>query len=349
MNSKTGKSTKIGLIMFITLLWGVTQIVPTVQASFYEGKTVRIVVGYSPGGGFDTFARLLGRHFGRHIPGNPRIIVQNMPGAASIVAANRVYAMQPGNGLTIVTFHFGMLTQALLKNPSIKFDPLKYPFLGSPSLGGLPQVLWVRSDLPIHSLEDLKKRKKPLAMASTGIGTGPAVLAEFLRSLGLPLKNVHGYLGSRDTMAALERKEADGRIISQSTMQSIYGRFIDEGLVRPILSLGKEPRLAPLRGIATEKDLNLNSAQLKMADFLTTTWALLRVYAVPPGTPPERLKALRDAFINTLKSPQLITEAERQGVRLAPISGEEVNGFIQKIYQTSPSIVERYKELLVAK
>ena len=315
-------------------------------ASFFKGKTVRIVVGYTPGGGFDTFARLLGRHLGNQIPGKPSIIVQNMPGAASLVSANRVYAMQPGDGLTIVTFHFGQISQALIGNPSVRFDPLKYPWLGSPSLGGLPQVLWVRGDLPIHSLADLKKRKEPLAMASTGIGTGPAVVTEFLRSIGLPMRNVHGYRGSRATMAALERKEADGRVISQSTMQSIYGRFIDEGLVRPILSLGTEPRLPAIPGLATEKDLKLNSAQLKMADFLTTTWALLRVFAVPPGTPPARFKVLHDAFQNSMKSPKLLKEAKRQGVQIIPLSGKGVNELVQKIFQASPQIVEQYKKMI---
>jgi len=129
--------------------------------SFFKAKTVRLIVGYSPGGGFDTFARLMARYLKRHIPGNPSVLVLNMPGAGSLVAANRVYAMQPGNGLTIVTFHFSMVTQALTGDPNVTFDPSKFIWLGEPAVGGLPQVLWVRTDLGINSLEDLRKSSRP--------------------------------------------------------------------------------------------------------------------------------------------------------------------------------------------
>ncbi len=129
------------------------------QEPFYKGKLVRIVVGYSPGGGFDTFSRLLARHLKRHIPGNPNIIVQNMPGAGSMIAANRVYAMQPSDGLTIVNFHYSVAMQSFVGDPAVKFDPSKYHWLGEPSIGALPRVLYVRTDLPIRTLDDLKKRK----------------------------------------------------------------------------------------------------------------------------------------------------------------------------------------------
>ncbi|MFQ5872934.1 MAG: tripartite tricarboxylate transporter substrate-binding protein, partial [Dehalococcoidia bacterium] len=265
-----------------------------------------------------------------------------------LIAANRVYAMQPGDGLTIVTFHFGKVSQALV-DPVVKFDPLKYLWLGDPTIGGLPEVLWVRGDVPIRSLDDLKKRKESLVVGNTGVGTGPAVAGEFMRHVGLPIKNVYGYKGSRAVMAALERKEVDGRIISQGTMQTIYRRFVEDGSVRPILALGKEPRLKPIPGVATMKDLKLNSAQRKLAEFLVRTWALLRVFAIPPGTPPQRTAILREAFLKTLKSPKLIKDAERQGVIVDPLSGEKVTRVIQKLFHAPPEIREEYKKLMHAK
>ncbi len=352
MNTKTRGFGKVILFILIALLWAGMWTVPEAQgetAPFFKGKLIRFVVGYAPGGGFDTFARLLARHLRHYVPGNPRIIVQNMPGAGSLVAANRVYEMQPGDGLTIVTFHFGMVTQALIGSETVKFNPLKYTWLGDPAIGGLPQVLWVRSELPIRSLEDLKARKEPLSVGATGVGTGAAVAAEFLRQVGLPIKVVYGYRGSAATMAAMERKETDGRVLTQSTMQTIYRRFIDEGVVRPILYLGSDPRVEPIPGVATLKDLKLTPDQRKLADFLMTTWRLLRLYALPPGTPPERVQVLRQAFVKTLKSPKLLKDAEKQGVVLSPIYGEEVGRIVEGLFQTPSEILEKYKKLIGSK
>jgi len=306
---------------------------------------VRIIVGYSPGGGFDTFSRLLARHLKRHIPGNPSIIVQNMPGAGSLVAANRVYAMQPSDGLTIVNFHYSVAMQSFVGDPAVKFDPSKYHWLGEPSIGALPRVLYVRTDLPIRTLEDLKKRKEPLALGETGRGTGAAVAGQFLQSIGFPLKNVLGYRGSSGVFAALERKEVDGRITSQVSVETTYRRFLDEGIIRPILSLGSDPRVKPIPGVATLDDLKLDPEQRKLADFLVTTWSHLRIYGVAPGVPPERLAVLRKAFFETMKSPKLIKDAERQGVIVSPSSWKRIDADMKRLSKTSSQTLEQYKKL----
>ncbi len=315
------------------------------QEPFYKGKLVRIVVGYAPGGGFDTFSRLLARHLKRHIPGNPSIIVQNMPGAGSMIAANRVYAMQPSDGLTIVNFHYNVAMQSFVGDPAVKFDPLKYHWLGEPSIGALPRVLYVRTDLPIRTLEDLKKRKEPLALGETGRGTGAAVAGQFLSSIGFPVRNVLGYRGSSGVFAALERKEVDGRITSQVSVQTTYRRFLDEGIIRPILSLGTDLRVKPIPGVATLDDLKLDAKQRKLADFLVTTWSHLRIYGVAPGVPPERLAVLRKAFFETMKSPKLKKDAERQGVIVSPSSWERIDADMKRLSKTSSSTLERYKKL----
>jgi len=315
--------------------------------SFFKGKTVRLIVGYSPGGGFDTFARLMARYLKRHIPGNPSVLVLNMPGAGSLVAANRVYAMQPGNGLTIVTFHFSMVTQALTGDPNVTFDPSKFIWLGEPAVGGLPQVLWVRTDLGINSLEDLRKSSKTLALGATSASVAPAVMGEFMRQqMNLPVRNVLGYRGSSNIMVALERKELDGRVISLATMQTIYRRLLAEKLVRPIFAMGEEARLEPLANVPTLKDVKLADNQRELADFLVSIWKLLRVYALPPGTPPERVSILRQAFRETLKDPDLLKDAERQKVTISPLSAEYVTDSVRKLTKTSPKILEAYKGLL---
>jgi tripartite-type tricarboxylate transporter receptor subunit TctC len=215
---------------------------------FYEGKTIRYVISMGPGGGFDVYGRLLARHMGRHIPGQPRFIVQNIPGAGSLVAANLIFQEQPGDGLTMVMLHFAAVTQAMVGHPQAKFDPHQYMWIGDPSIGGLPQVIWMRSDIPIRSLADFKNAEKPWRLGSTGVGIGSAMSAEFLKLVGFPINLILGYKSSSDIMLALERKELDGYSISQATMEQVFRRYIDGNVVRPVLSLGKEPRLPPLPG-----------------------------------------------------------------------------------------------------
>ena len=330
------------------IIWmGVRNSAQAASESFYEGKTIRLIVGYSPGGGFDTFARLMARYLKRHIPGSPTVLVLNMPGAGSLVAANRVYAMQPGNGLTIVTFHFSLVTQALTGDPNIKFDASKYIWLGEPTVGGLPQVFWVRTDLGLESLEDVRKSPKTLALGATASTVAPEVMGEFMRQyMKLPVKNVLGYRGSSNIMVALERKELDGRVISLATMTTVYRRLLTEKVVRPIFAMGDEPRIAPLPNVPTLKDIKLGEKGREVADFLVSIWKLLRVYAVPPGTPPERVKILRQAFAETLKDPDLLKDAERQKVTISPLSAEYVTDTVQKLTKTPPSIIEEYKRLV---
>ncbi|MCY4488112.1 MAG: tripartite tricarboxylate transporter substrate-binding protein [Deltaproteobacteria bacterium] len=315
-------------------------------SSFYEGKTIKVIVGVNPGGGFDTFARMLARHLPLHIPGKPKFIVQNMPGAGSLIAANRVYAEQPGDGLTIVNFAAGIVMQALIGDPAAKFDPKGFLFLGDPSLPALPRVLWVRGDLPIRTLADLKKRKEPLAVGATGVGQSAAVMGEFERALGLPIKVVTGYKGSTGILAALERKELEGMNLSLHFVQDRYGHFIENGTIRPFLAIGTGPGAEAPPGVATLRDLTLNSDQRKLADFLIQSWSILRLYALPPGTPPDRLQVLQEAFLKALASPQFVSEAKRQGIRVSPRSGKDVARIIQLMTDAPPAVVAQYKKFL---
>jgi tripartite-type tricarboxylate transporter receptor subunit TctC len=316
---------------------------------FYEGKTIRYVISMGPGGGFDTYGRLLARHMGRHIPGNQRFIVQNIPGAGSLVAANLIFQEQPGDGLTMVMLHFAAITQAIVGHPQAKFDPLKYNWIGDPSIGGLPQVIWMRSDLPIHSMADFRNAEKPWRLGSTGVGIGSAISAEFLKEIGFPITLVLGYKSSADVMLALERKELDGYSISQATMEQVFHRYIDSKLVRPLLSLGREPRLPPLPGAATLDDLKLSSKERELADVFTASQALLRVHAVPPGTPQDRVQMLREAFVKTLNDKRLLEEAAKMKIMVSPTSGEQVTKIVNQLRQVSPDTLEQFKTLLSVK
>ena len=342
------KNTKVTLLLSCLFLAGVLlgNQKEASAAPFYKGKTITFVVGYGPGGGFDTLARLLARHIPRHIPGKPRIIVQNKPGAGSLVAANWVYGKRPADGRTIAVFHYSLVTQAIVGDPTVTFDPMKYLWFDEPTIGTLPRVLFLRTSLNIRTFEDLKSYKGTLAIGDTGRGTGAAVATEFLKDLGLPLNNILGYRGSADVFGAIERGEVDGRITSQESVITRYKRFLDDGILRPILSLGSDPRLKPFPGTATFKDLKLNSEQKKLAKFLTRTWSRLRMFALPPGTPPERVKILRDAFSKALEDPKLLKEAKRQRQIISPAPWQNVVADIKGLTQAPPDLVEEYKKLL---
>jgi tripartite-type tricarboxylate transporter receptor subunit TctC len=328
------------------VFWAVALVQPAISADpFYKGKTIRIVVGFTPGGGFDTFARVLARHLPRYIPGKPSIIVQNIPGGGSMSAANRVYAMQPGDGLTMVAFIYGVAFQYFIDDPKVKFDPTKYHWLGEPTVGSVPTTLFIRSELPIRNLEDLKKSKKPIYLAGSARTNLAGIGAYYLKSIGLPVEPVLGYGGSAPSFAAIERKEADGRISSQESFQTRYKRFLDEGVLRPILAFGSDPRVKHIPGVATEKDLNLDGKELQFVEFLIKTWRHLRIFAMPPGVPPERLATIRKAFDEMLTDPKVIEEGDRQGVRISPSSWQTIEANIKDLSEAPPWIISRYKDL----
>ncbi len=315
-------------------------------APYFKGKTITIVVGYGAGGGFDIMARLFARHMPRFIEGKPRFIVQNKPGAGGLITANWVYGKQPGDGRTIAMFHYSFVTQALMGDPTVKFDPLKYIWFDEPTIGTLPRVVFLRSSLGIRTLEDLMNSKKPFAMGETGRGTGSAVATEFLKSVGVPLTNILGYGGSADTFAAIERGEVDGRVTSQESAITRYKRFLDDDIIRPILAMGSDSRLKPFPGVATLDDLKLDPKQKRMAKFLTRTWSRLRMFALPPGTPPDRVKMLRDAFRATLTDEKFLKEAKKQRMIIAPAPWQDIVADIKGLAEAPPEVVKGYRKLL---
>ncbi|NIO10847.1 MAG: hypothetical protein GTO40_23705 [Deltaproteobacteria bacterium] len=337
---------KLLSLVLAVLFWIVALVQPaSSQESFYKGKTIKIVVGFPPGGGFDTFARILARQLPRYLPGNPNVIVQNIPGGGSMAAANRVYAMRPGDGLTMVAFIYGVAFQYFIDDPNVRFDARKFIYLGEPTVGSVPTTLFVRKDLGIRNLDDLKKRKKPVFLAASARTNLAGIGAYYLKSVGLPVEPVLGYGGSAPSFAAIERKEADGRISSQESFQTRYKRFLDEGILHPIIAFGSDPRVKHIPGVATEKDLNLDKKDLEFTEFLIKTWRHLRIFAMPPGVPPERVALIRNGFNEMLKDPKVISEGNRQGVRISPSSWQEIEKNIKELSEAPPWIIKRYKDI----
>src|SRR5229473_2999337 len=221
------------------------------QSSSFAGKTVTIVVGYKPGGGYDAMARLLARHLPKHIPGKPTVIVQNMPGGNSIIAANHMYNVAKPDGLTIGTFNRNLPIAQLTRVQGVKYDMTKFAWIGSAA--NETTILAIRADLPYKTFAELRKAKEPVVVGSTGPGANTYDFPLLLKDLlGVNLKLVSGYSSSSDIMLAVERKEVEGRAGSYSSLRP----FIERGLVRPLI--GARSSSTVLKGLPIDEDFAPN-------------------------------------------------------------------------------------------
>jgi len=304
---------------------------PAYGASF-EGKTITIVVGYKPGGGYDRYARLIAKYLPKYIPGNPGAIVQNMPGASSVIAANHLYSVAKPDGLTIGTFNNATVVAQLIKVEGVRFDLTKFAWLGSAASDAV--ILSVRSDLPYKTADDLRKVKQ-FVIGTTGPGSSthdfPALLDEFA---GFNFKLVPGYSSSADVMLALERKEVDGRAGSYDSIKP----FIDRGLVRPIIrNRTSAPGIEKLpidESLATSQQ-----GKLIMAVNAVPT-QIYRPFVAPPGTAKDALKILRDAFANALKDKDLLAEAAKGKMTIDYVSPEDALKVVSEVLGQPPDVVQ---------
>lgn len=306
-------------------------------ASFYKGRTVTIDIGYSAGGGYDFYARVLARHLGDHIPGNPSVIPQNMPGAGSLKVVNYLYNLAPKDGTVIATFARGLAMQPLFDKQGIEFDAQKLDWIGS--ITNEVSVCAFRSDSGIATWQDMLT--KSYTVGGTGSGSDTDVFPKVLRSLfHLQLKLATGYPGGEDVVLALERGEVNGRCgwSWSSLMSRNRSLYEKKEIFVPIqLSLQKHEDLPNVPLIMDETQDAKTKAALKLI-FARQTVA--RPYAAPPDVPPERIKALRDAFMATMKDPAFLEEAKKTDLEVRPVAGDEVQKLVDELYQSSPEVVK---------
>jgi tripartite-type tricarboxylate transporter receptor subunit TctC len=307
------------------------------QAPYFEGKTVTIVVGYKPGGGYDATARLLSRYLPKYLPGTPTVIVQNMPGANSLIAANYVYAAAKPDGLTIGTFNRNLPIGQLLKVEGAKFDMLKFAWIGSAA--SETTVLAIRDDLPYKTFEDLKKAKEPIVVGATGPGANtydfPLLVKEFL---GVNLKLVSGYSSSADIMLAIERKEADARAGSYTSIAP----FIARKLVHPVIrSRATDPEIASL---PTDESLAPNSRAKAMMALRSAPEVVGRPYVMPPGTPDDIVKVMREAFARAIADKDLVAEAKKADMSLEYVSGDQAIEVMKEVLNQPKDVVDEFRK-----
>jgi tripartite-type tricarboxylate transporter receptor subunit TctC len=307
-------------------------------SDFYRGRTVNLVIGYAPGGGYDLYARTLARHIGRHIPGTPNIVVQNMPGAGSIKAANFLYTIAPKDGTTFGGFSRGAFLDPLLgRGEGTQYDASKYGWLGS--ISNEVGVCAFRSAAGIKSWADM--RTKPFIIGSTGAGADADVFPTVLRKMfKLPMKIVAGYGSAAEAVIAIKRGEVDGRCgWSWSSLVSwnrdmLEGRQIDVVLQLALQKLDELPQVPLVMDVAETAD------QRTALKLIVSRQTMARPYVTPPGIPAERLAALRSAFDATVKDAAFLADAKRQDLEVRPILGAEADALIKEVYATPPAIVK---------
>jgi tripartite-type tricarboxylate transporter receptor subunit TctC len=312
---------------------------------YYEGKTIRVIVGFSAGGGFDTYSRLIARHMSKHIPGNPAIVVENMTGAASLVAANHVYKVAKPDGLTILNFHGNQVINQILGKPGIEFDARRFEYIGIPTQDNVACAFHKSSG--IATFDALRNAKMPVKIGGVAPGDTTYNTAKLLiAALKLPIQLVSGYKGTAEVRLAAESGEVAGGCWQWESIKSIWRQGLDSGNVFVVLQVNPKPH-PELAKVANAIDYAPNeNTKLLLKYGGHDPAAITRPYAVAPGTPKDRVLLLRKAFGETLTDPEFVADAKKSRLDTDPLTGEEIEKIVQQLFKMDASLVNQLKEIL---
>ncbi|MDP2354626.1 MAG: tripartite tricarboxylate transporter substrate-binding protein [Beijerinckiaceae bacterium] len=307
--------------------------------SFYKGKTINLVIGGTVGDGYDIYARLLGSYLTKHVPGNPRVIPQNLPGAGTLVAANYMYEVAPKDGTALGTVGGGTATGQLFKTPNFRIDPRRYNWIGS--LNSEVGLVLAWHDQPFKKYQDILERE--FVVGGGGPTSGTVIFPLVLnRVVGAKFKIIPGYKGTSDIALAMERGEVMGTgSYHYSSMIQSKPNWISEKQVVPLvqLSLIKHPLFPDVPNIP---ELAKTPEQAEILQLVFARQAMGRPFLLPPGASPEATRILRTAFNAILKDPEFLQETQKRKIDLTlPMTGEEIHALLDKLYATSPDVIEK--------
>jgi len=315
------------------------------QDSFYKGKTIRIIVGASAGGGYDTYSRTIARHMGKYIPGNPTIAVENMPGAGFLISANHMYKVAKPDGLTIGHFIGGLFLQQLLGKPGIEFDARRFEYIGVPAQDNY--AIGISKATGITSMEQWLASKTPIKLGGVGAGSAtddiPKVLKE---AIGLPIHLVSGYKGTADVRLAFASGEVQGVCNAWESFKATWRKELESGellivvqnIPKPHPDLPKVPLVIDFA--KTDEGRKLIRA------IVHSVGPTARPYVLPPGTPKERVDILRKAFTDTMKDQEFLAEAKKAKLDINPLDGAELERNVREVFNLDPTLVPKAKEIL---
>jgi tripartite-type tricarboxylate transporter receptor subunit TctC len=302
--------------------------------NFYRGKRISLIVGSSAGDGTDLYGRLVATHMSRHLPGNPQIIVANMPGANGLVAANHLYNIAPKDGLAIATFSRYAVFEPLWKNAAARFAPERFNWIGNVNIDVSVCVTW--HAVGVKSLSDFMSRD--LKMGATSESHVNILNNVF----GAKLRAIKGYPGGNDVNLAVERGEVDGRCnIAWSAIMATRPEWVRDKKVDVLIQFSNK-RLPELAHVPLVTDLVKTKEQKQILDLILLSQLLARVIVAPPDVPPERVAALREAFEATMKDPEFMAAAAQLGAPVDPVSGTEIQELVAEMMRTPPDVVTTF-------
>jgi tripartite-type tricarboxylate transporter receptor subunit TctC len=314
-------------------------------SSFYEGKTIRLIVGASAGGGYDTYSRVIARHLGKHIAGNPTLVVENMPGAGTLISANYVYKVAKPDGLMIGHFIGGLILQQLLGKPGIEFDGRRFEYIGVPAQDNT--VMGIASASGVTTPEQWMTSKTIIKFGGVGPGSAADDITRLAHAtIGLPIQLVSGYKGTAEIRLAFNSGEIGGLSNSWESFKATWPKELESGTLRIILQAvsKRHPDLpnVPLVVDYAKTDEARRLIQVGIHDYAVTA----RPYVFPPGTPKERVQILRQAFMATMRDPEFLAEASKSKLDINPLPGESLEKTVAGIFQLDARLVAKLKEIL---
>jgi len=317
-------------------------------AQFYKGKQINLYIGTSPGGGYDTYARLLARRFSSYIPGNPAIIPQNMPGAGSNKLASFMYSVAPKDGTAVGAIFSGAILQPLVGDTPTQHDPSKFIYLGNANNEVF--VCFARADAPAKTFQDTFSKELIIGATNEG-GSTRDFAAMLINVLGSKLRIITGYAGSNEIMLAIERNEVQGLCgVGWSSIAAQHAQWLTNGFGKLIAQLATKghPEMNKM-GVPLAIDFAKTDEDRKVMELIYSQLIFGRPYVLPPGTPPDRVAALRKAFMAALQDKDTLAEAKKMDLDLDALEGGDVQAEVAKAYSMPANIVERAKQALVIK
>ncbi|MEK7229229.1 MAG: tripartite tricarboxylate transporter substrate-binding protein [Candidatus Binatota bacterium] len=316
------------------------------QDTFYKGKTIRLIVAFSAGGGFDTYSRAIARHLAKHIPGNPAIIVDNMTGAGGIIQANYMYLQAKPDGLTIGSNIGGLFLQQIFGAKGIEFDGRKFEYLGGPAVDNPVCALTKASG--ITSIEKWFAAKEPVKLGGVGPGGTASDVARIVQAaLNLPIKVVEPYKGTADIKLAAEGGELAGGCWAWESIKTMWRKGLETGDVA-VMVLAMPKKHPDLPNVPLAIDYAKGEEGRRLLKYgIHDTAIITRPYFLAPGTPKDRVQLLRKAFSETLNDPAFLAEAKKSNLDIEPVSGEEMEKVVAGLFKLEPGMVARLKDVLV--
>jgi tripartite-type tricarboxylate transporter receptor subunit TctC len=315
---------------------------------FYKGKTITFVVGGSAGGGYDTYTRLIARHFAQYIPGKPSTVVQNMPGAGMLISANYIFNSAPRDGTYIGHWSGPLILQHMMGNPAVQFDGRKFGWLGMPTADSLVCITTERSG--IKTADDWLKAKNRVKLGAIGPGTSGTDDTKLLAAAaGFPLQLIEGYKGTADIRVAAETGEVDGTCaFGWQSAKVTWANALRAQQIHVVLQTVLESH-PELKNVPLAINFAKTDEAKKLLRIAADLYGKQRLYSLPPQVPEQRVRVLQKAFIDTLKDPKFLAEAEKAKLEIDPIDGPGIEKMVNGLYEIEPAVISRVKQILEAK